>query len=298
MLDQRDLHSSVSQALTRYYLLKDRSPALVIPIEFVNELIPPPTWVPPMLEQTVPHDDDYYVFKAFTNSKEVILDVGANWGYSAGSVWSVGSSCKVVSLEALSIHSECLAQIAFMRKGQFDYKIVGLADFHASLKFVIPVINGRAISGLASGLREPDVGVLTKNICNHVLRWGLSGQVTLQLLELTANVQRLDTVLNENPGLVGSRRICAIKLDVEGYEYSVLRGARETLHRNRPLVMLEAGARWPNLREWMFTLGYVFVGREHLLCLPANTRTTGCNEFYVHRALITAYMHTGILDGV
>ena len=60
--------------------------------------------------------------------------------------------------------------------------------------------------------------------------------------EVTEEVQSrpLDDVLAER----GVQRVDAIKCDVEGAELSVLRGARVTLERDHPLLLLEIDQRW------------------------------------------------------
>ncbi len=55
-------------------------------------------------------------------------------------------------------------------------------------------------------------------------------------VEIVAECTTLDVLLADRP------RIDLIKIDVEGFEYNVVRGALETLARLRPLVVFEAGA--------------------------------------------------------
>ena len=57
-----------------------------------------------------------------------------------------------------------------------------------------------------------------------------------RLVEIVTDCTRLDTLL------VNEDRIDLIKIDVEGFEYSVVRGAANTLSRFRPTVIFEAGA--------------------------------------------------------
>ncbi len=52
---------------------------------------------------------------------------------------------------------------------------------------------------------------------------------------VTVQTVRLDDVVSAN------RRIAFIKIDVQGAEYLVLRGARELLARDRPVVVFECG---------------------------------------------------------
>jgi hypothetical protein len=68
-------------------------------------------WIPEMLARTEPHDQDYRVFHIFQDSHSLVLDVGANWGYSVGSLWSTGCKSHIVSFEAIPLYKECLDAI-------------------------------------------------------------------------------------------------------------------------------------------------------------------------------------------
>jgi len=59
-----------------------------------------------------------------------------------------------------------------------------------------------------------------------------------------------------------------IYLDIEGYEWNALRGAEQTIQRCRPVLVIEinknvvfAGFTKQDFREWILSLGYVFVKR-------------------------------------
>jgi FkbM family methyltransferase len=75
--------------------------------------------------------------------------------------------------------------------------------------------------------------------------------------EIAIEIKPLDSIIFYDP-------ICCIKLDVEGYELSVLKGAVETLrvHDFPPIIYELWGynARWNNeaklLRDWLVELGY------------------------------------------
>lgn len=66
-----------------------------------------------------------------------------------------------------------------------------------------------------------------------------------------------------------ARRIALIKIDVEGHEAAVLRGLRQILHRDQPIVILETAS--GVVQDEMVAFGY-FVerldGSPNLLCKP------------------------------
>lgn len=76
----------------------------------------------------------------------------------------------------------------------------------------------------------------------------------------------IDTFLREHAG-VGTRPVSFIKIDTDGYEARVLRGARQTLLRDRPTILLELSYMVADLGDSVgdflddiyTTLGYVLV---------------------------------------
>ena len=91
----------------------------------------------------------------------------------------------------------------------------------------------------------------------------------IQNIELTT----LDAFLQENP----VPRLDLIKIDIEGAELACLKGAKQTLTRYRPLLIVEiqeqtstlAGYRQIDILEYLQQLGYTFqtIGRQGVLSM-------------------------------
>jgi hypothetical protein len=56
---------------------------------------------------------------------------------------------------------------------------------------------------------------------------------------------------------LGLARLDWMKIDVEGAECEVLEGARQVLHRFRPILLVEVHGTWERLRTLLDEVGYV-----------------------------------------
>jgi FkbM family methyltransferase len=98
----------------------------------------------------------------------------------------------------------------------------------------------------------------------------------------TVTVQRLDDLLAAE----GRPRVAAIKIDVEGSELAVLRGARETLRRDQPLLLLELsepalasqGSSGAALGEFLSSLAYVTYSFSEATGLPVERALQGASD--------------------
>ncbi len=141
------------------------------------------------------------------------MDVGANIGLLSVPVLATRPDCRVISIEAspstlqylrrTHATSEYTARWTIVGKGVAD--ICGEATFYQS----IPE------RGAMDGFRDT----------------GRSGEMR----PVSVSVTTIDTIWEK----LGYPEISVIKLDIEGGEMAALKGAKQCLRANRPLVFLE-----------------------------------------------------------
>ncbi len=139
------------------------------------------------------------------------IDVGANIG-----LYSVAFADAFASTLAVEANPQTFlilqANLALRGKDNVTPICVGASSSAGTTHIHIP-LNGNL--GQAS-LESPGLNVGTKS--------------------LSISVKPLDQIVRENPG----PRVALLKIDVEGHEEQVLRGAAETLKSDKPLVLFEA----------------------------------------------------------
>lgn len=153
------------------------------------------------------------------------LDIGANIGMFSYRL--AGLAEKVVAFE---INDDLLAELEAWNPGNIEVVAKGLSSEAGEATLYIPVLNGKKLVGWAS-LAPGNCPDTNEHVTKPVQT------VTLDSLAL--------------------RGVTFIKMDVEGHELEVLRGARETLRTNRPVMMIEIRERnLEAIRELLEELGY------------------------------------------
>lgn len=153
------------------------------------------------------------------------LDIGANIG-----MFSYRLSGLVTRVISFEINDDLIAELAAWNPGNIEIIPKGLSSSEGEATLYIPVLNGQKLVGWAS---------LAPGNCPD----------TNEHFTKAVRIITLDSLHIKD--------ISFIKMDVEGHELEVLRGARETLAANRPVLMIEI--REQNLapiRELLTGLGY------------------------------------------
>jgi hypothetical protein len=97
-----------------------------------------------------PHEVDYSVFSNFTNSDEMLLDVGASIGLSLVSFRLFNPRGKVISFEPCPWLEPASSWLKKEEDDRFNYFMVGAGNISTTLSLFVPCLDGAPIFYLAS----------------------------------------------------------------------------------------------------------------------------------------------------
>jgi FkbM family methyltransferase len=196
----------------------------------------------------LPHDTDFWGFALLPRRDGIFLDVGANDGISALSFRVVDATTPILSIEPNPYHKTMLLELK-RRISSFDFKIIGAGESECTLPLYTPFYKGFPITAYASHSED----AARRNLNSAMFIPGIGENA--EFLYTEVSIIPLDGL-----GLQPSM----IKIDVEGFESSVLSGLRQTLRLHHPTVMIEYNplsydACWEIVRE----LGYETFRFDH-----------------------------------
>jgi FkbM family methyltransferase len=172
-----------------------------------------------------PFEPDFRVLAHFDPPpEEEFVDVGANRGQSVQAIKLARPDSRIVCFEPSAHSFRRLARRLRRGQGVRAYN-VGLGSQEAACTLYTPSYNGYVFDGLAS----TDEAEARAWLNPERLYFFSSDRLTL----LTENVpvRRLDDF---------DLKPCFIKIDVQGGELDVLRGASRLIAEHRPIVLIEA----------------------------------------------------------
>jgi len=147
------------------------------------------------------------------------LDVGANRGQSAIRIARLKPDFNIISFEPNRRCRLALRVVKLMLGKRFRFELAGVSDHNGKATYYEPFLNSLPVSAEGTFLE----GNLDEEM---VERLGEDYRVKESIFPLL----RLDD-LNLSPDFV--------KIDVQGWELNVLRGARETILRSHPVLVIE-----------------------------------------------------------
>jgi FkbM family methyltransferase len=178
------------------------------------------------LKLFLPHDKDYLGLKILFADQKMFngsfVDVGANTGSSILSFRSMNFKNVIYSFEPnLLLFEKYLKKL---KKNQNNVRIYNkaLSDNDGFLIFYTPYIKRECIHYFSS---------FSKNYVNFSMKNTFPGK-KFEIFKKKIKVNKLDN-LNIN------KKIDLIKIDSEGHDLQVIKGARKTIKKNKPVLLIE-----------------------------------------------------------
>jgi FkbM family methyltransferase len=168
------------------------------------------------------YEKEFSYFLKILPDDGIILDIGANIGITTVPLARHTKKNLVYAFEPIPNNLSALKRVINFHKVK-NVKIfdTALGDENGSLQMVLPIINNNKMQGLSHVVEDNNNSEWNKGMFFHV------------------TVKRLDDI-NE---LQTADKISAIKIDVEGFEYYVLKGGVDLLLKHKPMIYCEL---WDN----------------------------------------------------
>lgn len=193
-------------------------------------------------------DKEFIYFMNRIPEDGAILDIGANIGIMSVTLAKKFQKLPVYSFEPMPNNLIALKKvIKHYKLKNITISEIALGEENGELKIVTPVINNVKMQGLTHVLSSERYPTTNEGIIFNV------------------PVKKLD----DADILQNISKICAIKIDVENYEYEVLKGGENLLKKHKPIIYCEL---WPGEQRmrtinYLAGLGYqteVFNGKEFI----------------------------------
>ena len=169
-------------------------------------------------------EKDFEAFKDFDfPSHKLFVDIGANDGISALLFHFFNKKNPIISFEPDNFHLKSLNKLKKKIKN-YSYENIGLSNKKDSINLYIPKVYGIYIGQLASTNKHEAYSNVFKILTTKNL------EKKIQIIKKTILVNTLDSFKFD---------VCAIKIDVEGHELKVLEGAKSTIKKQLPILMIE-----------------------------------------------------------
>jgi FkbM family methyltransferase len=165
----------------------------------------------------------------------MILDIGANLGFISYHL-AQKPNCEVLAFEPMPDNIATIQRIVAAKNlTNVTLCPIALGDETGSLTMIMPLNDNVPMQGLS-----------------HVVQEGQAEEGNT----FTVPVKMLDDLdeINLNP-----KRVAGIKIDVEDYEYFVLKGGRALLEKDKPVICIELweNENRPKVLNFLMGLGYV-----------------------------------------
>ena len=182
-------------------------------------------------------EEEFMHFVKLVPNEGIILDIGANIGITTVPLAKAKDNAIIYSFEPMPENIATLKRVVkYFKLSNVKIFDIALGEKDGVLTMVMPVVNHVKMQGLS-----------------HIQLNGTEQKHSTGD-EIDVTVKTLDTIQELNT----AKKISAIKIDVENFEYFVLKGGRHLISVHKPIIYCEL---WKNeMREltikYLGDLGY------------------------------------------
>lgn len=168
------------------------------------------------------HEEEFFYFLKIIPDGGIVLDIGANIGVMTVQLAKGLPNSFVYSFEPMPNNIKTLKKvIGFYKLNKVKVFETALGEETGKIDMVLPVINKTKMQGLSHVVEQ-----------NNDEEWN-TGEI------FSVPVVKLDDIAE----LKEAKKINGIKIDVENFEYHVLKGGVELLKKHMPVIYCEL---WDN----------------------------------------------------
>ena len=180
----------------------------------------------------VKYEEEFHYFNDMIDDTGIILDIGANIGIMTTLLAKKSRNARICAFEPIPDNIRTLKRVINHHKlKNVTIYEAALGKENGQLKMVMPIIDNVKMQGLSHVVEE-----ITEQPVER-------GSVYL------VPVYKLDDLKEFKSG----ERITAIKIDVENFEYHVLKGGEQMLKDHKPVIYCEL---WDNEKKYI-TIGFL-----------------------------------------
>lgn len=209
-----------------------------------------------------PAGDDFLHFISLFPNEGIVLDIGANIGLNTTPVAQLRPDVSVLCFEPIPLNIVILERvIRYFKLTNTKVFKTALGDANGELKMVVPLVNNVLMTGLSH------------NYNGNTVDGETYGEI------ITAKMQRLDDI----PEINTAEKITAIKIDVENFEYYVLKGGQKMLTKHMPIIYCEL---WNNenrtiTMDYLISLGYKVMIFDDVKLIDFTDQDDYINFFFI-----------------
>lgn len=207
------------------------------------------------------NEKDFFRFLELIPDDGIILDLGANIGVTSYHLSKKKPNSTIFSFEPLTLNMDTLKRVKkrFNLKNIKEFQ-VAVGNKQGNLEMVMPVINDVPMHGLSHVIHEE----------NTEFNSGLKYKVAVVCLD------------EFKPLIEAKKRVTALKIDVENFEYFVLKGGEKMIAKNRPIIYCEL---WDNINrkkciDLLNNLGYSTLVLQKKDLVPFENATVEKHNFF------------------